>query len=140
MAEIADALNYPYIRVRSIDWLKRTLLLFPHVARVRPARDAPPDDPQIDVFTRIEGSMQLPLLRAVELDDVTWDNHERLLLRMRAALNASGDRLKIRFGQVATEANALEIARRQWMCGATAWQAGPFSSIATRFFRHFLIF
>jgi hypothetical protein len=33
MAVPVDALNYPYIRVRDLDWLKQTLLIFPHVAR-----------------------------------------------------------------------------------------------------------
>jgi hypothetical protein len=37
MAVQVDALNYPYIRVRDLDWLKQTLLIFPHVARMTPA-------------------------------------------------------------------------------------------------------
>jgi hypothetical protein len=37
MAAQLDALNCPYIRVRSIDWLKRTLLIFPHVVQMTPA-------------------------------------------------------------------------------------------------------
>jgi hypothetical protein len=49
----ADALNYPYIRVRDVDWLKRTLLVFPHVVRMTPgfARGAPADDEWIAPFT-----------------------------------------------------------------------------------------
>jgi hypothetical protein len=32
----ADALNYPYIRIRDVDWLKRSLLVFPHIVRMTP--------------------------------------------------------------------------------------------------------
>lgn len=61
-----DALNYPYIRVRSADWLKRTLLLFPHVARMTPFNNAPADDPEIDAFCWQAGARG-PLLRSADL-------------------------------------------------------------------------
>ena len=50
MAGDIDALNYPYIRVRSADWLKRTLLIFPHVVRMTPNNHAPADDPAVEEF------------------------------------------------------------------------------------------
>ncbi len=61
-----DALNYPYIRVRSADWLKRTLLIFPHVARMSPFENIPADDPEIEPFcwTSVNGE---PLLRRADL-------------------------------------------------------------------------
>jgi hypothetical protein len=42
-----DALNYPYTRIRSADWLKRTLLIFAHVVRMSPSSNAPSDDPEV---------------------------------------------------------------------------------------------
>jgi hypothetical protein len=63
MATDFDALNYPYIHVRDIEWLKRTLLIFPHVVRMLPYGDHSPfDDPAILPFCRIEGRRG-PLLR-----------------------------------------------------------------------------
>lgn len=63
-----DALNYPYIRVRDVEWLKRTLLIFPNVVRMIPAQHAPGDDPDIQPFT-IERGARGPLLRAARLND-----------------------------------------------------------------------
>ena len=65
-----DALNYPYIRIRSADWLKRTLLIFPHVARMTPYNDAPADDPDVQPFCRTAGRRG-PLLRPADL----WTPH-----------------------------------------------------------------
>src|ERR1700750_860702 len=61
-----DALNYPYIRVRSLDWLKRTLLIFPHVVRMTPEIRAPAEDPHFSAFTQSE-SGRYPLLRPADL-------------------------------------------------------------------------
>lgn len=61
-----DALNYPYIRIRSADWLKRTLLIFPHVARMTPNINAPADDPEVEEFCRHHGHRG-PLLRPANL-------------------------------------------------------------------------
>ena len=72
MAADMDALNYPYIRVRSADWLKRTLLIFPHVARMTPYNDAPADDPEVRPFCWQMGRRG-PLLRPADL----WDHHVR---------------------------------------------------------------
>jgi hypothetical protein len=62
-----DALNYPYIRVRDAAWLKRTLLIFPHVVRITPVHSAPPDNEEIRPFTAERGRRG-PLLRAARLD------------------------------------------------------------------------
>lgn len=70
MAADVDALNYPYIRVRDVEWLKRTLLIFPHVVRMAPGRLAPADDPAVEEFGRTWGSRR-PLLRSARL----WDGH-----------------------------------------------------------------
>ena len=67
MAPDIDALNYPYIRVRSVNWLKRTLLIFPHVVRMSPDTDAPSDDPDVYKFC-VRHGRRGPLLRHADLN------------------------------------------------------------------------
>ena len=86
-----DALNYPYIRVRSAEWLKRTLLLFPHVARMTPFDNAPADDPEVGAFCWQMGKRG-PLLRPANLhaSHVQEAQHELILSleRLRRELGA----------------------------------------------------
>jgi hypothetical protein len=100
MAELYDALNYPFIRVRSVDWLKSTLLLFPHVARIRPS-DGPGDDPEIEVFTQTKGAAGCPLLWSVEPDEIDFDHQEELRRHISAAIDADRAGLQRRFGEKA---------------------------------------
>ncbi len=72
MSADVDALNYPYIRIRDVDWLKRTLLIFPHVVRMTPILRAPVDDAEIETFCDTEG-LRGPLLRSADL----WASHVR---------------------------------------------------------------
>lgn len=102
MAEIHDALNYPYIRVRDVDWLKSTLLLFPHVARIRPY-DAPEDDPEIDVFARTIGASDEALLRSIYPHDIPHDLQDELLEHLQAAIAQDGKALRRRFGRASTQ-------------------------------------
>src|SRR5713101_1427192 len=44
VVEERDALYYPYIHIRDTNWLKRTLLVFPHVVRMLPLNEFVPDD------------------------------------------------------------------------------------------------
>lgn len=82
-----DALNYPYIRIRDVEWLKKTLLLFPHVVRMTPDFDPPPDDPRIRAFTEIDGRRG-PLLRSANLfSDGVWKAQEELRQRLRVRLH-----------------------------------------------------
>lgn len=74
-----DALNYPYIRVRSADWLKRTLLIFPHVARMTPFHDAPADDPEVEPFCWQSGTRG-PLLRPADLHAIHIQEAQRELI------------------------------------------------------------
>ncbi len=88
-AEI-DALNYPYIRVRSVDWLKRTLLIFPHVVRMTPFRDAPADDPEIAAFTDIV-VREKPLLRAADLQSRhVYEALRELITELKSRLEVEG--------------------------------------------------
>jgi len=102
MAEIFDALNYPYIRVRDVDWLKSTLLLFPHVARIRPY-DAPEDDPEIDVFAHTAGAANEPLLRSIYPNEIPHHLQDDLLVHLQAAIARDGKALRRRFGRDATQ-------------------------------------
>ena len=99
MAVGVDALNYPYIRVRSADWLKRTLLIFPHVVRMTPFHDAPADDPEVAAFTSYESGNK-PLLRAADL----FAAHVRaaqleLVQELRHRLESEGLIFRRRFGR-----------------------------------------
>jgi hypothetical protein len=101
MAEINDALNYPYIRIRDVSWLKSTLLLFPHVARIRPY-DAPEDDPEIDIFAQTKGGGDETLLRSIYPYDIPDHLQDELYDHLRATLSKDADGLRRRFGEAAT--------------------------------------
>jgi len=97
MPSDVDALNYPYIRVRSVDWLKRTLLIFPHVARMTPNNNAPADDPEVNEFCWHTGSRG-PLLRSADL----WAPHVQraqteLIYELDGLLQARDPHLRERF-------------------------------------------
>ena len=101
MAEINDALNYPYIRVRDVDWMKSTLLLFPHVARIRPY-DAPEDDPEIHVFTQTKGGGDEMLLRSIYPYEIPDHLQDELYDHLKATLAKEAGGLRRRFGEHAT--------------------------------------
>jgi hypothetical protein len=63
-----DALYYPYIHIRSVDWLKRALLVFPHVARIVPRYYVPQDRGELREFEGILGRWNKPLLREANLN------------------------------------------------------------------------
>jgi hypothetical protein len=63
-----DALYYPYIHIRSIDWLKRALLIFPHVVRIVPRYFTRRDQMEIRYFENILGRRDKPLLRSADLE------------------------------------------------------------------------
>ncbi|MBX4927153.1 hypothetical protein HJB56_07625 [Rhizobium lentis] len=105
MAGDFDALNFPYIRIRDPEWLKKTLLVFPHVVRISPSKDAPPDSEEIVPFCKIKGRRG-PLLRDLNLDDAgIWNDQYELQQRITAKLNEPGSTLVERFGREATISN-----------------------------------
>ena len=92
-----DALNYPYIRVRSTEWLKRTLLIFPHVVRMTPGINAPADDPEIAEFTWTEGRRG-PLLRSADLSAPYVHNTQvELIGELRRLFRSKGPTFRDRF-------------------------------------------
>jgi hypothetical protein len=118
MAARMDALNYPYIRVRSADWLKRTLLIFPHVVRMTPSRRAPADDPKIAIF-RDTTSHGKPLLRSADLHGVhVQDSQRELVAELQQRLDADGPTFRNRFGRsAALTGGASSIANH-----CTVWE------------------
>jgi hypothetical protein len=101
MATDSDALNYPYIRIRDVEWLKRTLLLFPHVVRMTPRFDAPADGPAVFEFCELQGRRG-PLLQSARL----WEPHveeaqRNLILRLKGLLSARDSRFRDQFGKKA---------------------------------------
>jgi hypothetical protein len=51
-----DALYYPYIQIKSVNWLKSTLLCFPQVRRIVPGGYSPLDTPEIRSFCETKGA------------------------------------------------------------------------------------
>jgi len=109
MAADKDALNYPYIRVRSVDWLKRTLLIFPHVLRMTPNWGAPADDPEIRAFMDIEGRRG-PLLHGARLNsDHVHKAQSALVHDLAARIEAEGPAFQARFGREATKFRSADL-------------------------------
>jgi hypothetical protein len=105
MALDTDALNYPYIRIRNVEWLKRTLLVFPHVARIAPTHGAPSDDAAVAEFRNLHGRRG-PLLRNVDLESADiWNDQIELKARISDALSADRSQFIKRFGREATLEN-----------------------------------
>ncbi|TGT57307.1 hypothetical protein EN813_038380 [Mesorhizobium sp. M00.F.Ca.ET.170.01.1.1] len=116
----ADALNYPYIRVRDVEWLKRTLLVFPHVVRMTPGidRGAPADDPSILPFTWPRNEKDEPLLRPARLY-LPHVQQSQLELRaeLEARIAAAPKAFLARFGKKAAKSDARGSIKT-----ATPWE------------------
>lgn len=113
-----DALNYPYIRVRSVDWLKRTLLIFPHVIRMTPHENAPADDPEIRPFCEYQGSRG-PLLRSADLGARhVRESQTELIHELDELFRLHGVHLKRRF----QERKPVPSDRGQTARSLTVWE------------------
>jgi hypothetical protein len=99
-----DALNYPYTRVRDVEWLKRTLMIFPHVVRMTPGikRDAPADDWNIEPFTYPRDGEEKPLLRPANLSS---SHVHQCQLELKAELEA----------RIAAEPAAFRVYRPRFL-------------------------
>jgi hypothetical protein len=64
--EERSALYYPYIHVRSENWLKSTLLAFQRVDRIVPYPNTLQDEEVIEPYTKLLGPDGLPLLNMAE--------------------------------------------------------------------------
>ena len=106
---VADALNYPYIRVRDVEWLKRALLVFPHVVRMTPgfARGAPADDQWIEPFTYPRKDEEVPLLRPARLDlPHVYGCQLELRTELESRIAADPEAFRARFGKSAAKSDA----------------------------------
>jgi hypothetical protein len=109
MALDVDALNYPYFRIRDVEWLKRTLLVFPHVVRIAPSYGVQEDSPEVAAFLRLEGRRG-PLLRNVDLENSNiWKDQLELKARIADALSADRAGFLEKYGRVATLDNATLV-------------------------------
>jgi len=78
-----DALYYPNIHIPSADWLKRALIVFPHVARIVPENFASYDPKEIWDFENVQGRRGEPLLkRAHLLSGGVWTAQQKLVDRL----------------------------------------------------------
>jgi hypothetical protein len=94
-----DALYYPYIEVQSANWLKSTLLCFPHVRRIVPGGYWPNDKRSIRPFCDTEGVGGLPLL-INEYPDGEASSAEQV--RLAHKIKANGEEFRRHFSQHAT--------------------------------------
>src|SRR5258708_18114780 len=79
-----DALYYPYVHIRDVNWLKRTLLIFPHIVRMVPRNFTPDDKLEIRKFASLTGAGDQPLLRQADLTtESVAEAHGALLKRIQ---------------------------------------------------------
>src|SRR5947209_15469492 len=75
-----DALYYPYIHIRDVNWLKSTLLCFPSVRRIVPKRFNLHDSDEIQEFCQTDGPRGA-LLSSADLDSPALHQAQHTLLR-----------------------------------------------------------
>jgi hypothetical protein len=80
MESFRPALYYPYIHIRSEDWLKATLLCVPVVKRLIPENYDPEDTGDIAPYAKIAGPYG-ELLQRVPAYSVAADQAQQELLR-----------------------------------------------------------
>jgi hypothetical protein len=102
--EERDALYYPYIHIQSVDWLKRTLIVFPHITRILPDGFSPGDDQAfVTELTKTETSGG-PLLRGASLrtQHVLLAQHA-LIQKLHSDISRKGEKFLRRYGKDAAE-------------------------------------
>ena len=86
--EDRDALYYPYIHIRDVNWLKATLLCFPQVRRMVPPDFFLNDEPEVQQFRANIGPRNEPLISEESTDTSTVEQAQiRLLSRLKADEN-----------------------------------------------------
>src|SRR5215472_13681041 len=81
VAQDRDALYYPYIHIKDVNWLKATLLCFPNVRRMIPIDYVPDDADEIKEFCDLAGPRGQPLLTRVDLFGPAAVQSETVLLQ-----------------------------------------------------------
>lgn len=94
-----DALYYPYIHIRDVNWLKATLLCFPQVRRIVPPDFHLNDSEEVREFRTVEG-LRGPLLAEEQTDSsAVYQAQQRLIEQ----LVKNKKNLRKRFSRKATE-------------------------------------
>jgi len=97
-----DALYYPYIHLRNEEWLKTTLLYFPHVIRMIPPNYRLNDSLFVTELTQTRGRREEPLVGGYELD--SWVAYQAgLRLADRLKTDAQNPVFRTRFSRTATK-------------------------------------
>jgi hypothetical protein len=79
-----DALYYPYIHIRDVNWLKGTLLCFPQVRRMVPPDFYLNDSPEVQEFRKLTGFGGKSLISEENIDkEMVFEAQHRLLLALR---------------------------------------------------------
>ncbi len=87
-----DGLYYPYINVRNVNWLKATLLCFPHVLRMVPQGYLRNESPEMREFAEVLGASDRPLLQAVNVREPQYESAQhKFLNRLRADFEREPD-------------------------------------------------
>jgi hypothetical protein len=80
-----DALYYPYIHIKDVNWLKATLLCFPGVRRMVPDDYVPNDPEEVQEFCELRGPRDSPLLTTVDpFSPGARRAEENLLIKLEA--------------------------------------------------------
>lgn len=99
--EDRGALYYPYIHIRDMNWLKGTLLCFPHVYRMVPGRYKIKDEPVARRFKKLRGPHDRPLLNEAWIEKgPAFAAEGQLLRRLKADYPKSGVKLHEKFSLV----------------------------------------
>jgi len=87
-----DGLYYPYINVRNVNWLKATLLCFPHVLRMVPQGYIRNEPSEMREFAEILGTSNRPLLQAVNVREPQYEPvQHQFLNRLRSDFEQDPD-------------------------------------------------
>jgi hypothetical protein len=102
-----DALYYPYMQIRDVNWLRTNLVLFPHVFRMVPDGYPPKEDPAVIPFSVTQGSRGRPLLEEIRLNSYgVYQAIEGLTAKFSKEIDNDLPSLERRFGREATTAAA----------------------------------
>jgi hypothetical protein len=94
---VRPALYYPYIHIRSEQWLKAVLLCAPSVKRIVPETYVPEDDPIIERYTKIAGPNGTLLQAVAPATAGAMEAQERLLRQFeddRAAIKRAYSKMR----------------------------------------------
>jgi hypothetical protein len=97
-----DALYYPYIHIRDLNWLKGTLLCFPQVRRIVPSNFYLNDSEEVQQFMKVKGPRGEPLLTQEYTDYFGYDSDvHHAQIRLLEVLRENAELFRERYSQEA---------------------------------------